>query len=312
MTVLRPQAAPPWHGACVLGERDIRAWIAAQQPELCMLPIRRLGQGWDNSAWLVGPWVLRFPRRAETAVLLAREILWLPWLHAALPVATPQPVLVGQPTLEFPWPFMGHRCLSGDSACAVALTAPQRHRLAGDVAAFLAALHALPVPDTLPREADCRSDPLRVLAGLSARNPSPEVLDFAAGLRDTPRWQGAPCWIHGDLYARHLLLDSAHRLSGVIDWGDLHAGDRAVDLAIAYTMFTGSERMHFFDVYGPVDAAVHRRARLRALYCSAVLAALGEGTGDADLERVGRVGLERALGDDSPAQCPSTAEDAEA
>ncbi len=44
----------------------------------------------------------------------------------------------------------------------------------------------------------------------------------------------SPCLMHGDLYARHLLLDESFQLSRVIDWGDLHAGDGAVDLAVAW------------------------------------------------------------------------------
>ncbi|MFT5680433.1 MAG: aminoglycoside phosphotransferase (APT) family kinase protein [Myxococcota bacterium] len=294
--VLRPQAAPPWNGPRLIDETQVRAWIAAQHPSLSALPICRLGQGWDNSTWSVGPWVLRFPRRAETAVLLAREIRWLPLLAGRLPVPVPLPEIVGASAFGSHWMFMGHRRLSGETACGVALSAAKRRVLAGDVGAFLAVLHALPVPEGLPREAHCRSDPERVLAGLSARSAGQDdsVLRFAERLRGTPPWTGEPCWIHGDLYARHLLLDPSHRLCGVIDWGDLHAGDRSVDLSIAYTMFTDTDRARFFDVYGPTDPQTRDRARLRALYCSIVLAALGQGTGDADLERVGRHGLEHA------------------
>ncbi|MDG1478758.1 MAG: phosphotransferase [Myxococcota bacterium] len=297
---MRPQAAPPWEGPCPLDAAQVRAWIIEQHPALSALSVHRLGQGWDNSAWSVGPWVFRFPRRAETAELLAREILWLPRLSDQLPVPTPQPLLVGRATPDFPWPFMGHERLPGETACGVSLSAAARRRLAEDAGGFLAALHALPVPTNLPREEDCRSDPTRVLAAIEARSVGADVLSFAAGLRDTPPWSGTPCWIHGDLYARHLLLDSSQRLCGVIDWGDLHAGDVAVDLAIAYTMFTGSDRACFFEAYGPTNSATRDRARLRALYCSVVLAALGRGTRDAELERVGRVGLERA-------QCPAEA-----
>ena len=40
----------------------------------------------------------------------------------------------------------------------------------------------------------------------------------------------APVFVHGDLYSRHLLVDDAGRPCGVIDWGDCHVGDPAVDL----------------------------------------------------------------------------------
>jgi aminoglycoside phosphotransferase (APT) family kinase protein len=43
-------------------------------------------------------------------------------------------------------------------------------------------------------------------------------------------------WIHGDLHSRNVLVD-AGALSGVIDWGDMAAGDRATDLASIWMLF---------------------------------------------------------------------------
>src|SRR5207342_2307898 len=40
--------------------------------------------------------------------------------------------------------------------------------------------------------------------------------------------------VHGDLYARHVLVDDDAAACGVIDWGDIHLGDPAVDLALAH------------------------------------------------------------------------------
>ena len=56
--------------------------------------------------------------------------------------------------------------------------------------------------------------------------------------------------------SRHLLIDRADRLTGVIDWGDLHLGDAAVDLAIAYTFLPSTARIEFFKAYGEINPAV--------------------------------------------------------
>ena len=291
--VLRPQAAPPWRRPAPPTVTAVREQLRAQFPQLAALPIVRLGQGWDNTAWSVGPWVFRFPRREDTARLLARERIWLPQLAGVLPVAIPHPVFFGQPTEHCPWPFVGYRRLRGQTACSVSLTASQTRALAEAMGDALARLHARPVPDRLPRDEHGRTDPARVLAALQRRGVSGDIGALAASLQDTPRHRGAPVWTHGDLYARHLLLDERRRLCGVIDWGDLHAGDPATDLSLGFMLFGGVDRQTFLAAYGPVDAATAARARLRALYCSVVLAALGEGTGDAELLSVGRSGLER-------------------
>jgi aminoglycoside phosphotransferase (APT) family kinase protein len=235
--------------------------------------------------------VFRFPQRAQTAPHLAREIRWLPALAGKLPIAVPQPAFVGAPTAEFSWPFMGHRHLPGQTACALTLSDGQQQDLAAALGTFLAHLHSLPVPDGLPREAHARTDPGRLLDALSQRQHSPAVLKSATALKDTAPWRGPPVWVHGDLYGRHLLLSPECRLCGVIDWGDLHAGDAAADLAVGFMQFTGRARARFLSTYGEVDAATLARARLRALYCCTVLTALGQGTSDGDLLRLGQRGL---------------------
>ena len=53
-------------------------------------------------------------------------------------------------------------------------------------------------------------------------------------------------------------------MSGIIDWGDVHAGDVAVDLGIAYTLFPPSGRRRFFAAYGDLDRDTHLLARFRA------------------------------------------------
>lgn len=47
-------------------------------------------------------------------------------------------------------------------------------------------------------------------------------------------------WIHGDLHARNVLVQD-HRLSAIIDWGDLCAGDCATDLAAIWMWLPNGE-----------------------------------------------------------------------
>ena len=91
--------------------------------------------------------------------------------------------------------------------------------------------------------------------------------------------------VHGDLYVRHLLVDDARRICGVIDWGDVHAGDPALDLSIAYGFLPPRARDAFFRAYGPADARTRRVARLRAASHSFALAWFADSISDAALLR---------------------------
>ncbi len=65
---------------------------------------------------------------------------------------------------------------------------------------------------------------------------------WSAALATT--WLRAPVWIHGDVAAANLLVQRG-QLSGVIDFGQLAAGDPACDATIAWTLFKGASRAAF-------------------------------------------------------------------
>ena len=60
-------------------------------------------------------------------------------------------------------------------------------------------------------------------------------------------------------------------MTGVIDWGDLHVGDRAVDLSAAWLVLPPEARERFLETYGAVDEVTWRRARFRAVFHAAVV-----------------------------------------
>ena len=80
----------------------------------------------------------------------------------------------------------------------------------------------------------------------------------------TAPWTGAPQWVHGDLHPLNLLVDGG-RLSAVIDFGDLTAGDPATDLFAAWTLLDGGARTAFLDATTASDDDLRRRGRGWAL-----------------------------------------------
>jgi aminoglycoside phosphotransferase (APT) family kinase protein len=88
------------------------------------------------------------------------------------------------------------------------------------------------------------------------------------------RWDGRPVWFHGDVAAGNLLVADG-KLSAVIDFGTCGVGDPACDLAIAWTLLSGSSRETFRRRLS-VDPAMWLRGQGWALW-KAVITASGTG-----------------------------------
>ena len=292
-------------------------------PDLAPADVELLGQGWDNAAWRVNTdWVFRFARRELAVALLQTECAFLPGLAPRLPVRVPVPERFvepgGDPAYRFP--FAGYRMLPGQTACRVSLTDANRRALAEPLGRFLGALHGSPMPaatadpppgDTLgraqlARRCDRVAAKILELAEARALPDGVDAATLCATLRRTAAsepWDGDAVWCHGDFYARHLLLDDRVQLCGVIDWGDLHVGDPAGDLSIAFSFLPdAAAREALFAVWhatsGLPDLPVLReRARFRALQYGAILIDYGRDIADDPIRRAGEFALQHAASD---------------
>lgn len=296
-----------------MAEREVSAELALslvreQFPELGARAAEPFGSGWDNTAYLVdGTLVFRFPRKQSTVAPLERETRVLPRLAGRLPLAVPEPRWAGWPTERFPWPFAGYRRLEGVPACVANLSDGELMEAAAPLGAFLAALHATPAegldlpPDEIGRTAFARRLP-ELTERLELLRARGLIADGAPWLRlfDGELPAGPPRTVvaHGDLYVRHLLVDDARRVRGVIDWGDVHAGDPATDLTIGYSFLPPRARDAFFRAYGPADERTRRTARLRAAFHSAALAWFADSIQDADLLREALTSMRNVLVED--------------
>lgn len=300
---------PQWSADVELTEADAAALIEQQFPALAPVTMAPLGIGWDNVAYLVNDaYVFRFPRRDVAAGLVEREARILPLLAPHLPLPIPVPELIGRPTATYPYVFAGYPFLPGQTACRSFGSDDERAAAAPALARFLAALHSIPVDAETrawaPGDEIARTDlPARApvvkerllanAAGLEEREVR-ALIELVDGLATTPRRAEPPCWVHGDLYACQLLVDESRRLAGVIDWGDVHLGDPALDLSIAISFLPPAGRPVFRQSYGDVDDATWRRARFRAIHYGAVLASYGQGIGDAAIMAAGSYALRYA------------------
>lgn len=279
-----------------------RALLAEQHRDLAKRPITAAATGWDNAMFRLGEDLgLRLPRRAIGADLIAKEQRWLPALAAGLPAAIPAPVRIGRPGCGYPWPWSITPWLPGEPAEQAPLRADQAPRLG----AFLKALHR-PAPPEAP------FNPYRSITLAERAANTCATLDRIAASRPdligkTVRgaWDAAvaaeidigPTWIHGDLHARNVLSDGGV-LSGVIDWGDMAAGDPATDL-YGLWMLTPNRVAHAaaLAAYGGVSEPTLRRARGWAITMGAVLFEAG-GASDPGLAAMGERTL-RAIQDEA-------------
>lgn len=226
----------------------IRALIDDQQPDLAGLPIALIANGWDNVMFRLGSrHTVRLPRRTLAVPLIEHEQRWLPVLAASLPLPIPTPVHAGWPAAGFPWPWSICPWMHGAIAEGSTIDA---HTVAGQLGGFLAALRR-PAPSDAPVN-ELRGVPLshrdEVLrdrvSGLSAIVDTDATLALWDDLIAIPEWSGPPMWLHGDLHPANILVE-AGRVSGVIDFGDITAGDPATDLAVAWMLLPAEARPAF-------------------------------------------------------------------
>jgi aminoglycoside phosphotransferase (APT) family kinase protein len=88
-------------------------------------------------------------------------------------------------------------------------------------------------------------------------------------------WEGPPVWVHGDLHPANVVVSDG-TLSGVVDFGDLFAGDPAWDLAAAWLLLPAGTTARFFDTYAAANEATIRRARGLAAMKSLFLMLMGQ------------------------------------
>jgi aminoglycoside phosphotransferase (APT) family kinase protein len=255
--------------------------LREQHPDLADLPLTFGARGWDNQLWRLGDdLAVRLPWATEGAdELLLKELALLPAMAPRLPLPIPVPQRLGQPSERFPRPWIVTTWVTGEPADRGPAT--RGAEAADTLAAFLAALHQ-PAPDDAPAGRHRRGRPLadsgegfaRLLTEATDRglisDPDAvrEVWDDALA---APDWTGPALWLHADLHPANLLTSEGN-FCGVVDFGDMCAGDPACDLAACWILLPDGVIDRFHQSYSPAaDAATRRRARgwavVKALVC---------------------------------------------
>jgi aminoglycoside phosphotransferase (APT) family kinase protein len=277
----------------------VRALLADQHPDLADRPLRVVANGWDNVVVRLGDdMAVRLPRRTVAARLIEHEQRWLPDIarRVAPVVPVPEPVRLGRPALGYPWSWSVVRWLPGE----VVGERAAGPGVAAALAAFVGLLH-------VPAPSDAPVNPFRAVP-LATRSDAvldrlvsadvPRARELAALWRTAaalPTHTGPPVWVHGDLHPFNVLVEptvGGDRLSAVVDFGDVTAGDPAVDLATAWLTFDREGR-RTFRAQVAADDVTWTRARGWAVSIASALWT----SDDSAFRTVGRRGIDATLDD---------------
>lgn len=249
--------------------------IVTQFPEYADLNITDVEQqGHDNRTYRIGnDMLIRMPTAESYALKVPKEQELLPKLAKHLSVAIPEPIKMGKPSDDYPYPFSIYKWLDGQSANHITLDVQTSENIAFQLAKFLKELQAITdVEGPGPGQHNWwRGAHVSVYD-----NDSREQMTHLAGAIDSSsamnlweracatKWNKSPVWIHGDFVASNILIKD-NKLSGVIDFGGTAMGDPACDLVIAWTYLSGTAR-NIFIYEMSLDDNTWLRARAWALW----------------------------------------------
>ena len=263
-----------------IDDRLVRDLVTQQFPEWSDLPLVAIRTGsTENAIYRLGDQLaVRLPLQPGKDAQVAKLATWLPRLAPKLSLPVPEPVAVGVPSHRYPSPWLVVRWLEGEEATLDALSDPVE--AAADLASFVRTLMSqdaagAPAPG---HHNFSRGVPLeerdevtrRSIAALGNTVDADAITRVWKRALASPAWDGDPVWVHGDLSSSNLLA-SEGRLSAVIDWGGLAAGDPATELLPAWNLFRGESRAAYREGVGLDDATW---ARGRGLALSIALVAL--------------------------------------
>lgn len=294
----------PWESKNITSAYHAAEIINANISNIKINDIKLLGEGWDNTTWIINNSLcFRFPKHEEAARLLSNEINILSKCIGSKYISVPYPKYICSSPKSFKYIFYAHDYIPGLTGDNAKLSRNGRISIANKLATFLKELHNTPIEECISfgitedqinrldfrlRYSDFKKR-LSYLLENNLLNDCSRIENFyKENMNITIPKDIRLC--HGDLYAKHLIINN-NDLYGVIDWGDSELIHPAIDLAIVYQYLPKEAHSIFWNIYGEVENNIHTIAMLRAIYSSVTICWYANQVGDASLLNEGIIGL---------------------
>ncbi|MBL1408719.1 Mph(E)/Mph(G) family macrolide 2'-phosphotransferase [Sphingobacterium faecale] len=191
-------------------------------------------------------WVLRIPRRKDMIEQIQNESRILDLAKRNLSINVPDWKIVAERLIAYPlledapaltFDAMTHEVswnIDPNSVAYVqslAKSLAELHRVAADD--VRKSNLKIMTPNELRTEIANRIQLVKSEIGIS------EILEsrYRRWLDNELLWPDFTCFIHGDLYAGHVLSNKEGNVSGIIDWSTAHMGDPAMDFSGHLSVF---------------------------------------------------------------------------
>lgn len=203
-------------------------------------------------------WLLRIPRRLDLGKQIAEEKRILNLVSTYLSVQVPDWSIANEELVAYPL-LDGKPALTFDTnTYEVYWNMDQNSQeYVSSLAKVLAELHAIPQEDVVQHD-------LKVLTPEQVRVEISDRLDLVKSelglslelekryrnwLDNDRLWPDFTRFIHGDLYAGHVLTHSNGEVSGIIDWSTAHVSDIAQDFSGHFSVFGEASLQSLIEEY---------------------------------------------------------------
>lgn len=275
-----------------IDEPLVRRLLAEQFPQWAELALTRIEpSGTVNAIYRLGDELaVRLPRLPEWSPEVDHEGEWLPRLAPHLPLEIPVPAAHGRPGAGYPCHWSVVTWLDGQVGTDGAWDPLEAAR---DLAGFVRALQAVDATGAPQGRGVSLAERDARIRWAFEQLADPRLDGAWERALAAPAWEGPPVWHHGDLDARNWLVRDG-RITGIIDWGGLGAGDPAVEVMVAWKLHSPDAALAFRQELG-VDDATWERARGWAVSQAAAALAYYTPENNPTLVHEARLWLELAL-----------------
>jgi len=211
------------------------------------------------------PWVLRIPRRTDMGNRILEESKILALAKKHLSVAVPNWKIANQELIAYP--LLQEKPVLTYDAETYELTwymDKGNPNFVPSLAKVLVELHSIPIleaeamgikiltPEMVRQEISDRIKLVKSEVGIGSELEN----RWRRWLDNDPLWPVFSSFIHGDLYAGHILANETGEISGIIDWSEGQVGDPSMDFSGHISVFGEESLKGLISEYEKLDGKV--------------------------------------------------------